>query len=266
MHATTTPSATSSVDVRSRGDDERVPPAATIRYVLADDDHLTRRGIEAELQQDPRLQLVGTCSDTGTLRDLVDTVRPTVVVTDAHLRPDHDGGLEFVRGLRDLAPRVGVVVLSRSADPAYGAALFESGSEYRAYLLKGRGRIAQPGWLGDAISEVAAGRSVVDPKLVDGLFSARRAPAASAVDQLTAREREVLALIATGMSNGAIAAELWLTKRAVEKYVNSIFATLGLRDDEFTARRVAAALAFIEASGEAATGRPLPALSVTRTG
>ena len=162
-----------------------------------------------------RLQLVGTCSDTDTLGELVDTLQPAVVVTDACLPPDDDGGLAFVRGLRDVVPRIGVVVLSRSVDPTYGAALFESGSEARAYLLKGRGRVAEPGWLGDAISEVAAGRSVVDPKLVDGLFSARRRPA-SPVELLTAREREVLALIATGMSNGAIAAELWLSKRAVE--------------------------------------------------
>jgi DNA-binding NarL/FixJ family response regulator len=174
-----------------------------------------------------------------------------VVVTDACLRPAEDGGLAFVRGLRDLAPRIGVVVLSRSVDPTYGAALFETGSESRAYLLKGRGRVAAPGWLGDAISEVAAGRSVVDPKLVDGLFT-RRQPAVSPVDQLTAREREVLALIATGMSNGAIAAELWLTKRAVEKYVNAIFATLGLRDDTLTSRRVAATLAYLEATDEPA--------------
>lgn len=255
MHLATPPTAVSSLDVpRPRG--EHASAVTTIRYVLADNDPLTRRGIEAELQQDVRLQLVGTCSDTDTLGELVDTLQPAVVVTDACLPPDDDGGLAFVRGLRDVVPRIGVVVLSRSVDPTYGAALFENGSEARAYLLKGRGRVAEPGWLGDAISEVAAGRSVVDPKLVDGLFSARRRPA-SPVELLTAREHEVLALIATGMSNGAIAAELWLSKRAVEKYVNSIFATLGLRDDTLTARRVAAALAFLEASDAAAGGRRL---------
>ena len=176
MHLATPPTAVSSFDVpRPRG--EHASAATTIRYVLADNDPLTRRGIEAELQQDVRLQLVGTCSDTDTLGELVDTLQPEVVVTDACLPPDDDGGLAFVRGLRDVVPRIGVVVLSRSVDPTYGAALFESGSEARAYLLKGRGRVAEPGWLGDAISEVAAGRSVVDPKLVDGLFSARRRPA-----------------------------------------------------------------------------------------
>jgi DNA-binding CsgD family transcriptional regulator len=152
------------------------------------------------------------------------------------------------------------VILSQHPDPAYVLELFESGSEGRAYLLKEHvGDLAQ---LVAAIEAVAAGRSSIDARIVDVLFAERARVAASPLDELTAREREVLTEVATGKSNAAIAALLFLTKRAVEKHINAIFMKLNLRDSEDTSRRVTAALIYL-ADADPAQTRPEPTTRAT---
>jgi DNA-binding NarL/FixJ family response regulator len=136
-----------------------------------------------------------------------------------------------------------VVVLSQYAEPAYALTLLETGTGRRAYLLKER--VRKRGELISAIERVAEGVSVIDPMIVDVLIEARTRAAHSRLAQLTRRERELLAEIATGKSNGAIAESLFLTKRAVEKHVSSIFAKLGLPDTQDVSRRVKATLMFL---------------------
>jgi DNA-binding NarL/FixJ family response regulator len=145
--------------------------------------------------------------------------------------------------LRESHPSIGVVILSQYADPGLALELFESGSEGRAYLLKER--LADRGELLEAIKAVAARRSVVDAKIIDLLIAQRTHSSASPLDELTAREREVLAEVAAGRSNGAVAESLFLTKRAVEKHINVIFMKLNLRESEDTSRRVKAALIYL---------------------
>jgi DNA-binding NarL/FixJ family response regulator len=148
------------------------------------------------------------------------------------------------RLLHDERPDVGVVVLSAHAEPAYALTLLEDGSRGRAYLLKEH--IAKPAQLVGAIQAVAEGGSVIDPAVVEVLVEERMRARRSRLTALTPREREILSEIARGSSNAAIAARLVLTKRAVEKHVNAIFAKLGLqaRDESFD-RRVRATLLFL---------------------
>jgi DNA-binding NarL/FixJ family response regulator len=145
--------------------------------------------------------------------------------------------------LRRTHPRVGVVLLSQYADSSYGLALLAEGSERRAYLLKER--IQYRGQLVAAIEAVAHGDSMIDAKVVEGLIAARRRAEHSRLAELTSRETEILAYVARGYSNQAIADELVLTKRAVEKHINGIFLKLGLSQAEDVARRVKAALIYL---------------------
>jgi DNA-binding NarL/FixJ family response regulator len=152
--------------------------------------------------------------------------------------------------LRETHPQIGVVILSQHADPDLALELFASGSEGRAYLLKERVRDRSE--LVEAIQAVAQRRSVVDPKIVDALIAKRARAAASPLEQLTTREREVLAEVASGKSNAAIASSLVLTKRAVEKHINAIFMKLNLRETEDTSRRVMATLIYLAGEPSAA--------------
>jgi DNA-binding NarL/FixJ family response regulator len=154
-----------------------------------------------------------------------------------------DEGIRAAAQLRDTHPEVGVVVLSQHDDPAYALALLESGSEGRAYLLKER--VNERAQLVTAVEEVARGGSVIDSKIVESLVGARSRLDNSALTELTAREREVLAEIAQGKSNAAIADSLVLTKRAVEKHINAIFMKLGLAQADDVSKRVKAALMFL---------------------
>ena len=163
-------------------------------------------------------------------------------------------GIQLAERLRETRPDIGVVILSQHADPSLALELFESGSEGRAYLLKER--VGNRGELVAAIQAVADRRSVVDPSIVDGLIAERARLPASPLDELTRREREVLAEVATGKSNAAIASSLFLTKRAVEKHINAIFMKLNLRETGATSRRVKAALMFV-ADQSARPGLPV---------
>ena len=142
-----------------------------------------------------------------------------------------------------MRPNTGVVVLSQYSEPQYALLLLEHGSAGRAYLLKER--VHDRAQLVSAIAEVAQGGSVIDPQVIDVLVAARSRAEASPLDELTPREREILAEIAMGKSNAAIAASLVLTKRAVEKHINAVFLKLGLSQAEDSSKRVKATLMFL---------------------
>ena len=215
-----------------------------IRLVVAEDDYVAREGICRVLEAEEEVEIVGTCGDLATLRCAVEEQRPDVVLADIQMPPTKtDEGIRLAAELRTSHPLVGVVIFSQYAEPAYATELLEGGSERRAYLLKER--VAHRGDLGRAIREVAEGRSVVDSKIVDLLVSAKRQREDSGFGELTPREQEILALVAEGWSNAAIAQRLVITKRAVERHINSIYLKLDLGDGEQVSRRVKSALLFL---------------------
>jgi DNA-binding NarL/FixJ family response regulator len=215
-----------------------------MRVVLADDSYLARKGIEQVLEAASGIEVVSMCEDLDSLLAAIERDRPDVVVTDIRMPPTStDEGIRVAARLRDTYPDVGVVVLSQYDDPAYALALLESGSEGRAYLLKER--IHERAQLVAAVEEVARGGSVIDSKIVESLVGARTRLDNSPLAELTSREREVLAEIAQGKSNAAIAESLVLTKRAVEKHINAIFMKLGFAQADDVSKRVKATLMFL---------------------
>jgi len=219
-----------------------------VRLVLAEDNLLVREGIQQLLEAAQGLEVVGTCSDMDELLETIERERPDVVLTDIRMPPSRtDEGVRVAARLRETNPGIGVVVLSQYDDPAYVLKLLETGSDGRAYLLKER--VHDRGQLSSAIHAVANGGSVIDPKIVEVLVVARARAAHSPMRELTPREREVLAEIAEGKSNTAIAESLVLTKRAVEKHINSIFMKLGLADADDVSKRVKATLMFLADGG-----------------
>jgi DNA-binding NarL/FixJ family response regulator len=237
-----------------RLDPQPVPAdGALLRVVVADDSYLVREALSHLLDSDPRVDLIATCEDGDALAAMVDAERPDVVVTDIRMPPSGDfEGVTFANRLRTTHPEIGVVVVSQYADPRYGLALLEAGSDRRAYLLKDRLRDREN--LIAAIFAVAEGGSVVDAKVVEALIEARTVSQNSPLVELTHRELEILGHMAQGKSNQAIAEELFLSKRAVEKHINSIFMKLGLAHAEDVSRRVKAALIYL--AGASATGLP----------
>ena len=215
-----------------------------IRVVLADDSYLVREAITHLLDSEPGFTLVATCEDGDSLLAAVEDERPDVVLTDIRMPPSGDDeGIRVANRLRELHPDVGVVVVSQYANPQYGVALLEGGSERRAYLLKER--LHDRTQLLTALSTVADGGSVVDSKVVEALIFAQVRDEASPLAELTPRELEILSEIAQGKSNQAIADHLVLSKRAVEKHINAIFLKLDLTHDEDVSRRVKAALIYL---------------------
>jgi len=208
--------------------------------VVADDSYLVREALGYLLDSDPRVELVARCQDAAELAEAVEREVPDVVVTDIRMPPaGDDEGIAFANRLRDTHPEMGVVVVSQYADPRYGLALLRRGSERRAYLVKDRLREREP--LIAAVYAVAHGGSFVDPKVVEALVGART----TGLDGLTPRENEILGCVARGQSNQAIADHVSLSKKAVEKHINAIFAKLGLVESEETSRRVMAALIYL---------------------
>lgn len=215
-----------------------------IRVALADDSYLVREALTHVLSEAERIDVVATCGDRETLLRAVEAEHPDVVVTDIRMPPsDTDEGLQVAATLRRTHPDVGVVVLSQFAEPRYGLALLESGSDGRAYLLKER--VQHRGQLVSAIEAVAEGGSVIDAKVVETLVAAQRRAERSPLAELTTRELEILSFVARGHDNQAIAVELVLTKRAVEKHINAIFLKLGLTYATDVSRRVKAALIYL---------------------
>jgi DNA-binding NarL/FixJ family response regulator len=219
-----------------------------IRVVLGEDSLLVREGLKQLLDVDPEIDVVAAVADLDTLRAACEREQPEVVITDIRMPPTNtDEGIRLAAELRERQPDTGVVVLSQYADPIYALALLEGGSARRAYLLKER--VHNRAELTAAVQAVAGGGSLVDAKIVDALVAARSQAERSPLSELTAREREVLVEIARGKSNMAIAEELFLTKRAVEKHINAIFLKLGLANAEDVSKRVKATLMLLAESG-----------------
>jgi DNA-binding NarL/FixJ family response regulator len=217
---------------------------ACLRVALADDSYLLREALLHVLDAADGIEVVASCADGDTLIAAVEAEHPDVVVTDIRMPPgSSDEGLQVADRLRDTHPEIGVVVLSQYAEPRYSVKLLDRGSDGRAYLLKDR--IRYRGQLVSAIETVARGGSMIDAKVIDTLISARTAAENSPLTELTARELEILSYVARGPSNQAIADELVLTKRAVEKHINAIFLKLGLQDALDVSRRVKAALIYL---------------------
>ncbi|HST80852.1 MAG TPA: response regulator transcription factor [Kineosporiaceae bacterium] len=215
-----------------------------IRVVVADDSLLVREGVRALLDDHSDLSVIGLAADYDELLRVVNEMSPNVVVTDICMPPTLlDEGVRAARALRTSHPTIGVVVLSQYDDPAHATALLADGVAGRAYLLKER--IAQPGQLADAVRAVAVGGSVIDPRIVEAMFFARSRPAGSPLHTLSTREQQVLAEMATGANNTTIAGRLFVTVRAVERHINSIFAKLGLAEEEDVHRRVGAVLLYL---------------------
>jgi DNA-binding NarL/FixJ family response regulator len=222
----------------------RVTVRRSTRVVVADDSYLVREAVARLLEGDDGIDLVATCADRDALLRAVESERPDVVVTDIRMPPTNtDEGLQVASALRGTHPEIGVVVLSQYSEARYGLALLDTGPDRRAYLLKER--INHRNQLVAAIDAVARGGSVVDAKVVESLIDARRRVEDSPLSDLTPRELENHSFIGRGHSNQAIADELVLTKRAVEKHINAIFLKLGLTDALDVSRRVKAALIYL---------------------
>jgi DNA-binding NarL/FixJ family response regulator len=220
-----------------------------LRVVIAEDNFLIREGVRELLASDPDIEVVASCGDMDALLEAVDREKPDVVLTDIRMPPTNtDEGIRASEKLRDTAPELGVVVLSQYDEPEYALALLERGARGRGYLLKER--VSDLDQLVGALREVARGGSVIDPKIVEGLVAAR-SKVASQLDQLTAREREVLSEMAQGKNNAAIASTLVLTERAIERHINSIFSKLGLTQEKDVHRRVKAVLLFLSENAAA---------------
>jgi DNA-binding NarL/FixJ family response regulator len=219
----------------------------TVRVALADDSLIMREGVQQLLAASPTVEVVAACGDVESLLEAVEAQRPDVVLTDIRMPPSNtDEGVRVAGQLHELHPDIGVIVLSQYSDPAYVLELLKSGSDRRGYLLKER--VHDRGQLVSAIDTVAQGGSVIDPKIVEVLVAAKARAEHSPLSELTPREREVLAEIAEGKSNTAIADSLVLTKRAVEKHINSIFLKLGLAAADDVSKRVKATLLFLAES------------------
>src|SRR6266481_2650289 len=217
---------------------------APIRVALSEDHALLREGISRLVAANEDFELVGVASDLPQLLAVVGEQLPNVVVTDIRMPPTGtDECIQAAAWIRQNHPKVGVVVLSQYTAPGYAVSLLEHGSAGRAYLLKER--VASVDDLVRAIRAVASGGSVIDPLVVDELVKSRSHPRASSLDTLTARETQILAEMAQGKNNAAIAAAVAVSERAVEKHTNSIFAKLGLSEEKDVNRRVMAVLLFL---------------------
>ena len=223
-----------------------------LRVVFAEDNYLVREGTSALLGSTSDVELVAAVSDLDSLLAAVDEHRPDAVLTDIRMPPTNTTeGIEAARRIRAEHPDIGVVVLSQYAEEDYAYELLRDGAAGLGYLLKER--VADVDELVRALHEVARGGSVLDPKVVEGLVSRRERVARSPLGQLTEREQEVLTHMAQGQNNAAIAKDLFLTERAVEKHINSLFHKLGLTEETDVHRRVMAVLSFLRETGHPAT-------------
>jgi DNA-binding NarL/FixJ family response regulator len=217
-----------------------------LRVVFADDNYLVREGVAALLGEVGGVDLVDAVADPEQLLASVVTHSPDAVLTDIRMPPSHtDEGIVAAKKIRAEHPEVGVVVLSQYVEEDYAFDLLSAGVAGMGYLLKER--VSDVDEVVRALSEVARGGSALDPLVVEALL-ARRSGHGPLVG-LTEREREVLAVMATGRNNATIARKLFMSDRAVEKHIGSVFQKLGLVDEHETNRRVMAVLAYIEAGG-----------------
>jgi DNA-binding NarL/FixJ family response regulator len=212
------------------------------RVILADDDVLLREGI-ASLLGNAGYEVVGQAGDASTLAELARKHSPDLAVIDIRMPPSHTTeGLDAARAIRSELPQIGILLLSAHVEVETALDLLEEG-ERIGYLLKSR--VMRAADFLDAIKRIASGGSVVDPSLVKALVGAGRRD--DPLAELTAREREVLALMAEGRSNNGIANRLYITEGAVEKHVRSILMKLRLPTTEDDHRRVLAVVTYLEA-------------------
>src|SRR5579863_4428491 len=212
-----------------------------MRIVIAEDAAVIRAGL-AEILTDRGHEIVAAVGDAEALKDAVAADKPDVAIVDVRMPPSHtDEGLRAAIAIRRDHPGVGILVFSQYIETRYAADLLAAGSGGIGYLLKDR--VANVAEFTDAITRIAAGGTALDPEVVSGLLNATRH--ASALATLTAREHDVLALMAEGRSNGAIAAHFFVSERAVEKHISNIFSKLGLPPSDADHRRVLAVLSYL---------------------
>ena len=228
---------------------------APLRVVVVDDDYLVREGARSVLSSVPGVEVVGLAANPTELDERIQETFPQVVVLDIRMPPTYRmEGIDAAHKIRAEHPGLGVVLLSQHADPEYALEFLRpeaplkapdpgKSSAGRAYLLKER--LGDPAQLVEAIREVAAGGSVLDPKVVDGLLEAQRRRAHSRLQALTEREHDVLRLMASGRTNVSIARDLVLSERAVEGHIDSIFRKLGLPEQMEVNQRVPSVLFFL---------------------
>jgi DNA-binding NarL/FixJ family response regulator len=215
-----------------------------VRLVLAEDNLLVREGVSSLLSGVDDLEIVAVCSGPDEARAAVRDHRPDVVLTDIRMPPTHtDEGIRLADEWRTSAPDVGVVVLSQYVDPGYALDLLARGTTGRGYVLKDH--VDDIELLALAIRTVATGGSFIDDDVIDALVQGRACRAGSPLAELSTRETEVLAELATGRTNAAIARSLGISSHAIEKHTSSIFIKLGLVEDADVNRRVAAVLLFL---------------------
>ena len=216
-----------------------------LRIVIADDSYLVREGLRRLLEDSGQVEVLVSVASANELLDAVDRMRPDAVITDIRMPPAHHvEGIEAALRIRERHPRIGVVVLSQHADEAYALKLFHAGTGGLAYLLKER--VGDLDGLLRALREVAAGSSVVDPLIVEALVTRRMRRQQTGLDELTARELDVLRQMAQGKSNAGMAKALVLSESAIDKHVTSIFSKLRLGEEPDLHRRVRAVLAFLQ--------------------
>lgn len=212
-----------------------------MRVVVADDALLTRAGIVA-LLRGADIEVAGEAGDATGLLDLVERVQPDVALVDIRMPPTYtDEGLVAARQIRAAHPGVGVLVLSQYVEPAYAMQLLEDHPGRTGYLLKER--VFDIATVVDTLRRITDDESVIDPTIVSQLLARRRAT--DPLAELTPREREVLGLVAEGLSNRALAARLFVAERTVEAHVTQIFVKLGLPESSDLHRRVLAVLTFL---------------------
>ncbi len=220
-----------------------------IRVVFAEDNYLVREGTSALLAEVAEIELVGVVAEPQALLRSVAELQPDAVLTDIRMPPTFTSeGIDAAKRIRADHPGVGVVVLSQYAEDDLAFELLSDGVAGLGYLLKER--ISQVDELVRALQEVCRGGSALDPKIVEGLMFRRSQEDKSPLHQLTERERDVLAEMAAGRNNAAIAKALFMSDRAVEKHIGVVFQKLGLIEEGEVNRRVMAVLAFLEASGQ----------------
>ena len=219
-----------------------------IRVVFAEDNYLVREGTAALLATCDDVELVAMAADRDELLAAVEQHVPDAVLTDIRMPPTFTTeGLDAAKRIRVEYPGTGVVVLSQYVEEDYALDLLADGVAGMGYLLKER--VSDLDELVRALQDVARGGSALDPKVVEGLLARKTRQSGSALSSLTDREYEVLRELATGRSNAATAKALFMSERAVEKHIGSVFAKLGLVNEGEVNRRVMAVLAFLDASG-----------------
>jgi DNA-binding NarL/FixJ family response regulator len=219
----------------------------TLRLVLADDNYLVREGIAALLAEVDEIDLVATVGDPQSLLKAVAEYTPDAVLTDIRMPPTFTSeGIEAAKQIRAEHPTIGVVVLSQYVEADYAFDLLADGVSGLGYLLKER--VSELDDLLRALGDVTRGGSALDPKIVESLIGRRAADDRSPLLGLSDREREVLQEMATGRTNAMIAKTLFMSDRAVEKHIGSVFQKLGLVEEGEVNRRVMAVLKFLEAT------------------